>query len=51
MDKQTKKEFEKVGREFENLARIVKTGFDEVNKKIEELRQEILDIKADWILN
>lgn len=46
MDKETKKEFEKVGREFENLVGMVKVGFDEVNRKLEELRQEILDIKA-----
>jgi regulator of replication initiation timing len=46
MDKQTKKE-------FENLARMIKVGFDETAKKaevdeqFEQLKEEILGIKAD----
>ena len=40
MDKEIKNE-------FENLSRIVKAGFDGVGKKIEELKKEILEIKAD----
>jgi hypothetical protein len=46
VDKETKKE-------FENLARMIKVGFDETAKKVEvdeqfeQLREEILGIKAD----
>jgi len=56
MDKETKSEFEKVGKEFENLARVVKGEFDNVHKEIQGLREEMheqfrqlrLEIKQIW---
>ena len=50
MDKEIKKEFENLGRMvkagFDGVYKEFNNRFDIVDKKIEELRQEILEIKA-----
>ena len=43
MDKETKNEFKKINSEFENLAVMIKNGFDQTASKndLEEVRQEL----------
>lgn len=47
MDKEIKQEFENLGKEFENFARIVKEEFDNVHKEFDNVHKEISELRTE----